>query len=124
MQLLIDENLSPKLVQFLAEKGLFAQHVAHIGLAGWSDPAIWRHAFEQDRIVVTNNAADYITLASAIELHPGLIVIRESGLTRDQQWQWLERVVDNLLGTGETLINGIVEIWDVGHFEIRDLPPE
>lgn len=124
MQLLIDENLSPRLVHLLAAKGLFAQHVAHVGLAGRSDPAIWRHAFEQDQIVVTNNAADYITLASGIDLHPGLIVIREGGLTRDQQWQWLEPVVDHLLRAGETLINGIVEVWGIGHFETRDLPLE
>lgn len=45
MKVLLDENLSPTLVARLAELGIAAAHVAHVGLAGASDPEVWRYAF-------------------------------------------------------------------------------
>ncbi len=58
MNVLLDENLSPRLVQLLAAKGIAAQHVAHVGLSGASDPEVWRYAYEHDQVVVTINATD------------------------------------------------------------------
>ena len=58
MKLLIDEQLSPTLVDRLAKKGIFAQHVAHMGLSGESDPTVWRYAYENDQITVTMNVGD------------------------------------------------------------------
>lgn len=43
MNLLVDENLSPSIVQRLAAKGIPAVHVAHIGLPGATDPDVWRY---------------------------------------------------------------------------------
>jgi predicted nuclease of predicted toxin-antitoxin system len=123
MNLLIDENLSPRLVQLLGEKGLPAQHVAHLGMAGLTDSEVWKYAFEHEQVVVTQNVEDFLYLAGSVELHPGLIVLRVGGLTREQQWQWLEPVVDELLASGESLINKVVEVTAVGRFKIRDLPP-
>lgn len=42
MKLLLDENLSPTLVQRLASVGVPAVHVAHCGLSGATDPVVWR----------------------------------------------------------------------------------
>jgi predicted nuclease of predicted toxin-antitoxin system len=123
MNLLIDENLSPTLVQRLGAKGVAAQHVAHTGMAGHSDPAVWRYAFEHDQVIVTQNVEDFLLLAETGELHPGLIVLRSGGLTREEQWQWLEPVVNALLESGESLVNRAVEVTGVGRFSIRDLPP-
>ncbi len=123
MNLLIDENLSPRLVHLLGKKGIPAQHVAHTGLSGYTDPDVWLHAFEHEQIVVTQNVEDFLHLAGSVELHPGLIVLRVGGLTREEQWQWLEPVVDSLLASGESLINKVVEVTGVGRFKVRDLPP-
>lgn len=123
MNLLVDENLSPELVQRLAARGVAAVHVAHIGLPGASDPELWRHAFEHDQIVVTINAADFLVLAANVELHPGLVVLRTvGGLTREEQWAWVEPVIDRLLATGETLVNKVVVVNAKGKFSILDLP--
>jgi len=98
VNLLIDENLSPSLVQRLAAKGVPAVQVAHIGLPGATDPDVWRYAFDHDQVVVTINAADFLFLAGSVDLHPGLIVLRTTaGLSRDEQWAWVEPVVDSLL---------------------------
>ena len=42
------------------------------------DAKIWNYAFENDFVVVTGNARDFIRLLN-VEVHPGLIVLREGG---------------------------------------------
>jgi predicted nuclease of predicted toxin-antitoxin system len=123
IRLLIDEHLSPRLVKWLAERGIHAQHVAHLGLAGAADPEVWRYAFAHDFAVVTMNARDFLRLATGVPLHPGLIVLRESGLTRDEQWARLAAIVDRLLEFNEPLVNRVVEVWGIDQFDVRDLPP-
>ena len=123
MKLLVDENLSPELVRRLAAKGVAAVHVAHIGMPGASDPEVWRYAFDHDQIVVTINAADFLHLAAAVELHPGLVVLRVTGgLSRDEQWAWVEPVVDWLIASGGTLVNKAVLVTGKGKFTCVDLP--
>jgi predicted nuclease of predicted toxin-antitoxin system len=106
VNLLIDENLSPRLVQLLAAKGIAAQHVAHVGLSGATDPKVWRYAYDHDQAVVTINASDFLVLAAAVELHPGLIVLRSRGLTREEQWGWLEPIVDSVIDSARTSRTG------------------
>lgn len=123
MNLLIDENLSPELVQRLAAKGVAAVHVAHIGLSGASDPEVWRYAFDHDQIAVTINAADFLYLAETVELHPGLVVLRTvGGLSRAEQWAWVEPVIDRLLASGDPLVNKAVVVTGKGKFTTVDIP--
>jgi predicted nuclease of predicted toxin-antitoxin system len=124
VRLLIDEQLSPKLVQWAAELGVYALSVPHAGLAGKPDAFLWRYAFEHDLTVVTTNARDFIELLDA-EVHPGLIVIREAGLTRTEQWDRLEPIVRHVLTTGDPnfMINRMIESWGIGHFDVREIPP-
>ena len=122
MNLLLDENLSPRLQAL----GIFAQHVAHVGLSGKSDSKIWLYAFEHDQIVVTINAKDFLNLAAGSEIHPGLIVFRESGLTIDEQWTRLERaitIVREEENQGRNHVNRAIEVFSPDHRVISDLPP-
>lgn len=45
-----------------------------------------------------------------MELHPGLIVLRESGLTRDEQWNRIRRVILHILKSSDDdfLLNKLV----------------
>lgn len=122
MNILVDENLSPRLVQLLAAKGVAAQHVAHVGLSGSSDPEVWRYAYEHDQVVVTINVSDFLVLAGSVELHPGLIVLRSRGLTREEQWEWVGPVIDAVTRLRQELVNKAVEVTGPGEFRIRDLP--
>jgi len=73
--------------------------------------------------VVTINTADFLFLAGSVELHPGLIVLRTTaGLSRDEQWAWVEPVVDSLLGGDQQLVNKAVLVTGPGKFEIARLP--
>lgn len=85
IRLLLDENISPTLVSRLADLDVYAQSVPHIGLSGRMDHEIWKYALDHNFAVVTTNARDFRALLD-VEAHPGLIVLRERGLTRDEQW--------------------------------------
>ena len=75
MRFLIDECLPLALTEIANKEGYEAQHVAHIGKAGWSDQKLVRHAYAEDFIVVTNNAHDFRKLYAQQPLHAGLIIL-------------------------------------------------
>jgi predicted nuclease of predicted toxin-antitoxin system len=123
MRLLIDDHLSPRLARWAAELGVHALSVPHTGLGGKPDGVLWHYAFEHDLTIVTTNARDFIELLD-VELHPGLIVIREAGLSRVQQWMRLKPVVRHVLATTDAnfMVNRVIEVWDIGDFAIREMP--
>ena len=122
MKILLDENLSPTLVNKLGAIGVAAEHVVHIGKSGLSDPALWDLALERDAIVATINASDFLRLAGTSALHAGLIILRSRGLDRDAQWAWLEPAVQHLLETTEDLVNKAIEVTAPGKFSTREVP--
>jgi predicted nuclease of predicted toxin-antitoxin system len=65
----------------MASLGCYGAALAHVGLSGASDRAVWRYAYENDLTVVTTNVKDFLALLN-VEVHPGLIAPRESGLSR------------------------------------------
>jgi len=79
--------------------------------------------FENDFVVITSNVHDFIRLLN-VEVHPGLIVLREGGLTRDEQWDRIRPVIEYLFESGDDnfLVNKLVEISDVDEWEIREIP--
>lgn len=127
MQLLIDEQLSPRIVQWCAERRhppLYAASVAHHGLAGQPDATVWAYAWEHNFVVVTTNARDFLTLVD-VEMHPGLIVLRESGLMREEQWQRLSQALDLVFAQSDPegfMVNRIVEVLSPGHVIARQIP--
>lgn len=56
-------------------RGRVAHHVVWLGRAADVDPASLRHVLAQDVVVVTNNAADFLALYRALDLHPGLVIL-------------------------------------------------
>lgn len=65
----------------------------HVGLSAPPELEIWRYALENDLVVVTTNARDFIRLLN-VEVHAGLMVLRESGLSRDEQWARLSPLIE------------------------------
>jgi predicted nuclease of predicted toxin-antitoxin system len=90
VRFLHDEHLSPTLVSRMASLACYALAVPYIGLSGANDPAVWRYAYEHDLTVITTNAKGFLALLN-VEVHPGLIVLRESGLSRQEQWERIDR---------------------------------
>ena len=124
LRLLLDEHISPSLTAKLAEIGVFAQAVAHVGLSGQPDRVVWAFALQHEMAVVTTNVADFLDLADDAELHPGLILLRESGLNRQQQWDRLEpavRFVQAQQGA-DYLLNKVIDILSPGELRVLLVP--
>ena len=106
-----------------SQAGVYAQSVPHVGLAGRPDYEVWRYAVDHDFGVVTTNARDFIELLD-IDVHPGLLIMRESGLSREEQWDRLWPVIEHVQNSGDQdfLLNKLIEIVGVGQFIVRELP--
>jgi predicted nuclease of predicted toxin-antitoxin system len=126
VRFLIDEQLSPQLASWCAErKGLYAVAAAHIGLSGQTDLRVWQYALDNDFVVVTVNARDFMALLD-VDLHPGLIVLREGSLSRAEQWERLEIVIDQIAQHRDPagyMINRVIEVLSPSRIRVREIPP-
>jgi predicted nuclease of predicted toxin-antitoxin system len=108
---LIDENLSPRLARWACDQGIPAEAAVHVGLAGATDEAVFAHALARDQIVVTVNVGDFMRLAPATEVHPGVIALREAGLSAEDQWLRVQSALQLIRQNGELdLINRVLEV--------------
>jgi len=124
MKFLIDECLSIDLVSVASQAGHEAQHVAHVGKAGWKDWNVAAHAAEGDFVLVTNNASDFRRLYAAQTLHAGLVIIIPN-VNRMVQQQLFRGALDELAKFGEP-VNRVLEVdieGDEVTFKLYDLPP-
>jgi predicted nuclease of predicted toxin-antitoxin system len=108
VRFLIDECLSVDLVTVAGQSGHEAQHVAHIGRAGWKDWNVVRYAREGDFIFVTNNASDFRQLYTGQPLHAGLIILIPV-VNRTVQQRLFKAALDELAVIGEP-VNRVLEI--------------
>ena len=124
MRFLIDECLSLDLVTVAGESGHEAQHVAHIGRAGWKDWNVARYASDSDFILVTNNASDFRHLYAAQPLHAGLVILIPA-VNRAMQQHPFKAALDELAVIGEPL-NRVLEVDLDGNevtLALYDWPP-
>ncbi len=86
MRLLLDELYPPAITEQLARHGLDVVDVRDLDLAGSSDALVWARAQQLHRALVTENARDFIPLASAAVAsgrhHWGLVVTSNRSLPR------------------------------------------
>jgi len=54
--LLFDHNLSPRLVERLADIYPDSIHVSMVGMANASDKAVWEYARQQEYVIATKDA--------------------------------------------------------------------
>jgi predicted nuclease of predicted toxin-antitoxin system len=123
MRFLIDECLTIDLVSIANQAGHEAQHVAHVGKAGWKDWNVARFASDGDFVLVTNNAIDFRRLYARQPLHSGLIIIIPN-VSRVEQRRLFRGALDELATAGEP-INRVLEVDVDGEdvtFDFYDLP--
>lgn len=120
MKFLIDECLSPELVNIAHALGHEAYHVAHRGWSGWADADIRDRLVADELVLVTNNRDDFLALLGAEELHPGLVVLLEN-VRRSEQVRLFSICVTTLSQMIST-INKVLEIDASGETRVYDLP--
>ncbi len=83
----------------------------YVGLAGAADEDVFAHAMARDQIVVTVNVGDFMRLAAAIEVHPGVIALREAGLNAEEQWLRVQSAIQLInQSCDHDMVNRVLEV--------------
>jgi predicted nuclease of predicted toxin-antitoxin system len=128
MRFFIDEDLSPTLVKECHEAGYDASCSRDRGRLGGSDRAVAELCMDEDRILVTNNVADFLALAEEAGLHPGLIAMPLAA--KSQERAWMATAIDSIEAEPEAasqgpkamMVNRVVEIDETGRCSHYDYP--
>lgn len=80
MKFLIDEMYGERVAELLVERGHGAAHVRAIGLGGAPDGDVLARAVDDSRVLVTENAADFLPLlgqrqSAGLPMTPVLIAL-------------------------------------------------
>jgi predicted nuclease of predicted toxin-antitoxin system len=122
VKLLLDENVSPKVGEILRDQdGLDAVHVRDRGLLQAPDGVVLERAYAEDRVLVTKNVEDFVKLARARELHPGIILLEDGDLVRDEQLQVVRAAVA-VLRPEPDLVNRVLRVWANGTSVFEEVP--
>jgi predicted nuclease of predicted toxin-antitoxin system len=123
VKLLLDENVSPKVGEELARvDGLDACHVRDRGLLAASDAEVLEQAYDEDRVLVTANVGDFLKLAGARDVHPGIVLLEDGALPRAEQLRLLRLAAAAIAQLGD-LLNKIVWVAPDGTVRVEDIPP-
>lgn len=125
VKLLLDENLSPSVAVALCRDGLDVAHVRDRGLNGATDAEVLSKAYEEDRILVTANVGDFEQLARAHEVHPGIVLVEDGDLLRDEQAEITRRAIAAIAAehqAGRDMVNRVLRISRDGDPRLEDLP--
>lgn len=120
-RLLLDENLSPRVAVDMRREGHDVVHLRERGRLGITDPQVMALAFDEDRVLVTANVADFRKLAAAREVHAGIVLLLDGGLRRDEQLVVL-RTVMATLEAGDDLVNRLLTVSLDGRFSVEERP--
>ena len=108
MRFLIDECLTVDLVSVAGQARHDAQHVSHVGKAGWKDWNVVRYARDGDFVLVTNNATNSRRLYAAQPLHAGLVILIPA-VDRALQRKLFRAALDELAVVDEP-VNRVLEV--------------
>jgi predicted nuclease of predicted toxin-antitoxin system len=128
MRFFIDEDLSPVLVRDCHQAGYDATCCRDRGMLGATDREVAQLCMDEDRVLVTNNADDFLELAEDEGLHPGLIVMPLAA--RSQEQAWMATAIESIEQRAEEegkeppalMINHVSEIDDDGACRHYDYP--
>jgi predicted nuclease of predicted toxin-antitoxin system len=117
---LIDECLSPALVDTAYDLGCEAHHACRYGLGGKPDRVVYEEVRRRGFLFVTNNRDDFVDLVARAELHVGMIVILPN-CRCDAQVALFRLALQHVIALGG-LTNQVLEIDADGCIEVYDLP--
>lgn len=100
MRLLIDNQLPFQLAVFLRWRGHDCVHVCDEGLAQATDLAVWQHAAQDNRIVVSRDE-DFVSLANRPDDLGRLIWVRLGNCRNTRLLETFDRLHDQLVAAVE-----------------------
>jgi predicted nuclease of predicted toxin-antitoxin system len=115
---LIDECLSLELVAVAKSRGSAAEHLTHLGKAGWQDWNIASFAVANDYVLVTNNRRDFLRYYSGVDIHGGLIILIPSVRTEIQLCLFA-KALDAVHDMADDPVNRLIEVLTDGTVHVR-----
>jgi predicted nuclease of predicted toxin-antitoxin system len=120
MRLLLDNNLSPRLLELLGAAGWDVVHVGALGLRAASDKIVLRTARDDDRILVSADTDFGALLAASHEPGPSVVLVRRIA---DRRAEDLARILlANLPPLEDDLRQGCIVVIGEDSLRIRPLP--
>jgi len=107
MKLLLDNNLSPRLLERLADAYPGMVHVADAGLKSASDQDVWDFAQAQGCLIVTKDS-DFMDLQVIRGFPPKVVMIHLGNCTTAQVVDLLRRHQADLLGFSQDPNSGML----------------
>lgn len=108
MKLLLDENISYRLVDVLKDEFPGSKHVINVGLHGESDQTIYAYAVKENFVLVTKDD-DFVALAATYAFSAPLVLVRLGNVSNHQLLVALQGLSDRLTALIDSQIR-IVEI--------------
>jgi predicted nuclease of predicted toxin-antitoxin system len=91
MKLLLDENLSRRVIPFILDNYQNSTQVALIGLEKANDRTIWEYAIENDYVITTRDA-DFYEMSILLGQPPKILWLRTNNQTKAET---IRSLVDN-----------------------------
>ncbi len=120
MRFLLDENLSPRIAEALAEAGHDAVHVRDVGLRAAPDEDVLDAARGAARVIISADTDFGDLLAASNAAAPSILLLR-----RQEQRRALEiasLILANLDAVADDLESGAVVVADGERIRIRSVP--
>lgn len=128
MRFFIDEDLSPELAGECQRAGYEATCVRDRGMLRATDREVSALCFAEERILVTNNARDFLVLAEQEGVHPGLVFLplgaQEETCSRMKAaiGEIEQRAAAAKVDPATLMINHVLEVDEDEEFEIFEHP--
>jgi predicted nuclease of predicted toxin-antitoxin system len=119
LKLLLDMNVTPRLVSFLTTSGVDSAHWQEVGRASAEDSDIADFAAEHDLTVVTHDLDFGALLSRTGRRSPSVIQIRADDLSVEQLGDKIVWLVENY---AEEIAGGALVTLDLLRVRIRILP--
>jgi predicted nuclease of predicted toxin-antitoxin system len=122
IQFLVDECLTPKLVEVANRFGYVAHHVQYRQWKSREDQALLAFIRAEDLTIVTNNWRDFEPMLRREEVHPGAVVL--PNVPRQAQIAAFELALAAITAVDPPLdmVNTVIEVAESGEVRVYPLP--